>query len=348
MSQKDYLEQLPYAAFTVQNGLVAAVNTAASACLPSLAQGEPLPQEMVQPLTEQTTAGSFHLEGQSFWFSRADSPVGQVVFFRPAQDSALTGDQVDGFSRRMRDQLGDLLSQLSLLSFQVQDQQQAMGRVARLNRSFHQITHLVNNLEFLNLPDQQAQALVSPVCVDLVQLCRTVTQQTADVLRALQVKVTFTSPLASLLIPGDPALLQRMLLALISNAVKASPGGAVFLTLRQKGERAVLTLSDSNTQPVDLSRLFQSDPADSIPAPENGAGMGLGVVRRIADLHSGAVVTLPGTQGGLVWAVSLPTEPLPASMTLNTPKIELDGGLSPVLLELADLLPPELYFPEPE
>jgi len=346
MSQKDYLEQLPYAAFELRDGLVAALNTAAQTQLPSLIQGAPLPAGLAQPLSQQGDAGRFELEGRTFWFSRAISPAGQTVFFRPAQDSALTGEQVDGFSRRMRDQLGDLLGQLSLLSSQVQDQQEAMSRVAQLNRSFHQITHLVNNLEFLNLPDHQAQAMFCPVPMDLAQLCRTVAQQSADVLEKRKVTLSFTSPLTSLLIPGDPALLRRMLLALISNAVKAAPGGTVSLSLQQREDRAVLTLWDSSQQEADLSQLFQPHSGDAIPAPGDGAGMGLGVVRRIVELHNGALVTAPGTKGGLVWAVSLPTGPLPASMPLNSPKMESDGGLSPVLLELADLLPPELYFPD--
>lgn len=138
-----------------------------------------------------------------------------------------------------------------------------------------------------------------------------------------------------------------MLLGLVSNAAKASPGGTVTLDLRPWMNRAVLSVADNGCdQPADLTALLR-DPADqSIPAPDEGAGMGLDVVRRIAALHGGALLTRQSKQGGLVFTVSLPTGPLPAALPLHTPKLEQNGGLSPFLVELADLLPAELFQPD--
>jgi len=44
--------------------------------------------------------------------------------------------------------------------------------------------------------------------------------------------------------------------------------------------------------------------------------------------------------------VSLPVGQVNAGMPLSSPKAELSGGLSPVLVELSDLLQPESFLAE--
>jgi 1-deoxy-D-xylulose-5-phosphate synthase len=77
------------------------------------------------------------------------------------------------------------------------------------------------------------------------------------------------------------------------------------------------------------------------------AGMGMAVAQRIVDLHNGTLLSRTGEQGGVTFTVALPTGPLSGGLSLETPSFELDGGVSPFLLELSDLLPMELFEPEP-
>ena len=41
--------------------------------------------------------------------------------------------------------------------------------------------------------------------------------------------------------------------------------------------------------------------------------------------------------------VSLPTGPLSPSLTVRTPRVEENGGISPVLMELSDVLPLSIF-----
>ena len=345
--EQSYLEQLPQPALEVCNGVVCAMNTAAMTQLPSLAPGSPTPDFLTLPLTGAEQTGCFDSQGETFLFTRLGSGEKQVLLFRGAGENSLSAGQVEGFSRQMRQQTALLLNQIQLLSAQLQRGGLPPKHLNQLNHSFHQILRLVNNLEFINIPMEQAQALFSPVTMDIAGLCQQLRRQATPILRKAGVELHFVSPCTGLLIPGDPQLLQRMILSLLSNAAKAASGGSVTLELRPLGERAVLIVRDSSTQNVDLSSLVEKE-ADAIPAPGDGAGMGLTVVRRIATLHGGTLLSYPDTQGGLVFAVSLPTGPLSASVPLHSPSVESDGGISPFLLELADLLPGELFEPEPE
>lgn len=342
IQEQIYLEQLPQPALEIREGAVCAMNPAARAQLPSLSPGSPVPEFLSLPLTGPEQTGCFESQGETFLFTRLSAPEKQLLLFRPAGDNGLTASQVEGFSRQMRGQMGQLLNQVQLLSRQLRDAQQHPQQLNQLNHSFHQMLRLVNNLEFLNIPMDQAQSLFTPVTMDLAGLCQQLRRQAAPMLRKAGVELEFVSPCTSLLIPGDPQLLQRMLLSLISNAAKAAPGGKVTLELRVWGEKAVLTVSDSGTQETDLSALLQKE-ENHIPAPGEGAGMGLDVVRRIVALHGGALLSRTGDLGGLTFTVALPTGPLSFSLPLHSPSVESDAGISPFLLELADLLPGELF-----
>ena len=158
----------------------------------------------------------------------------------------------------------------------------------------------------------------------------------------------FRSSTEGLLIPGDAALLSRMLLGLLSNAAKAAPSGTVLLTLRRWGDRAVLTCTNSGSTPDDgqLSALLEGASPHLLPEPGEGAGMGLPIIRHIVALHGGTLLLERREPGGLAATVSLPTGPLSMDLTLSTPAPERSGGLSPLLVELSDVLPSSLYQPE--
>lgn len=347
IQEPNYLEQLPQAALEIRDGTVLAMNAAAQKQLPHLIQGSPVPAFLAQSLSQGQSAGSFAQGEDTFLFTRVCSPTGELILFRPAQGCAVTGQQLEGFSRQMREQMGSLLNQIQILSNQLQGQNAPEPQLAQVSHSFHQMLRLVNNLEFLNIPEQEAQALFHPVTMDLAGLCMQLVRQTAPLLRKAGVGLSYVSSCTGLLVPGDPSLIQRLLLGLISNAAKAAPGGTVELDLQAWRDRAVLTVSDSGSQvPADLAVLLQGGQAQEIPSPQDGAGMGLAVARRIVALHNATLLTRQGRQGGLAFTISLPTGPLPAGLPLNTPSMESDAGISPFLLELADLLPAELFQPD--
>ncbi|HWD76664.1 MAG TPA: HAMP domain-containing sensor histidine kinase [Solirubrobacteraceae bacterium] len=111
---------------------------------------------------------------------------------------------------------------------------------------------------------------------------------------------------------GDPALAERLATNLVDNAVRYNvPDGRI--EVRTATERGGVALSVTNTGPVvspwDIERLFEPfqrlDPA-RIGAHDGHHGLGLSIVRAIADAHDGRVVANPLPDGGLAVTVTLP------------------------------------------
>ena len=107
---------------------------------------------------------------------------------------------------------------------------------------------------------------------------------------------------------GDAELLERLVANLVSNAIRHNvAGGRIELATRVESGRAHLTVA--NTGPVvsarDLQRLFQ--PFQRLaPRRADGVGLGLVIVRAIADAHGAAVAATPRAGGGLAIDVTFP------------------------------------------
>ena len=108
----------------------------------------------------------------------------------------------------------------------------------------------------------------------------------------------------------DVTLVSRLLQNLLNNAVRYG-GGHIWVTLRRDGADAVLSVRDDGAGiPADLQdkiwqRFYQADASRS---GENGAGLGLPMVRQIAALHGGTV-TLDSAPGkGSCFTFRFPTE----------------------------------------
>jgi PAS domain S-box-containing protein len=118
---------------------------------------------------------------------------------------------------------------------------------------------------------------------------------------------------------GDQAYLERLVLNLVSNAVKfTDAGGEVDVTLSVKGEVAELYVRDTGMGiPIEeQGRLFQKFFRSSLATEHaiQGTGLGLHIVRSIAEAHHGEV-SFESTPGkGTTFWFTVPLADLPGGV----------------------------------
>jgi signal transduction histidine kinase len=120
---------------------------------------------------------------------------------------------------------------------------------------------------------------------------------------------------------GDPTRLQQIFNNLLSNAIKFTPrGGSVSVTLSRSDSRASIVVADTGRGiPADFLPYvfdrFRQDESVSSNDRRSGLGLGLSIVRHLAEVHGGTVrAASDGIGKGAAFTVELPlfsgTEPL--------------------------------------
>ncbi len=154
---------------------------------------------------------------------------------------------------------------------------------------------------------QSGEATGPPVPVDL----RAAVADAVEQVRASDDGLTWDVRLAPVTVPGEPVLLGRAVANLVDNAAQHNvPHGrvAVRLTAEPAGARLVVENTGPPVPPesaADLVLPFRRAAADRT-ATDGGVGLGLSVVRAVADHHGGTLVLTPRPDGGLVAELSLP------------------------------------------
>lgn len=233
-------------------------------------------------------------------------PVGHIVRF--ADVTRLRA------AKRQREQALQLLShdmrapQVSILTLLEGNQSRKDPAFERRIRDYARLT-----LDLAEGYVQLARAESQPYRTVVLDLNPLLTEA-ADTLwpqaSAKNVTIQTLSDADEYLVEGDPAMLHRLLMNLIDNALKYGPVGGVVTCSLTAGKEAgapvcVLSISDQGPGLSDeaLRLLFQ--PFGHGDADHRGAGLGLAFVRTVAERHGGHVRHRP-TPGGATFVLTLP------------------------------------------
>lgn len=116
---------------------------------------------------------------------------------------------------------------------------------------------------------------------------------------------------SALTVTADRKAMRQILLNLLSNAVKFTPeGGAVVAMARAQGDDLVLAVGDSGVgvEADELDRLGQpfAQARSGRDAAERGTGLGLSLVRALAELHGGTMTVQSAPGQGTTVTVRMP------------------------------------------
>jgi signal transduction histidine kinase len=181
-----------------------------------------------------------------------------------------------------------------------------------LDAAVDRASHLVEQLMTLARVEPEALAIQKTRC-DLVAIARDaiVARGGLAAQKQIDLGLAHAEPAS---VDGDEASLAILLSNLLDNALRYTPvGGRIDVTVRNAGGAPVLTVADNGPgiPPGDRERVFDRFYRGA-GSEEPGSGLGLSIVKRIADAH-GASVSLDAPAAGSGLVASVRFAPAPAT-----------------------------------
>ncbi len=210
------------------------------------------------------------------------------------------GQLVGSIGHELRNPLGVIASSLYLLRSHVGDEPQARKHLDRISEQVEVASGIISNL--LDMIRDR------PLAREPVRLAEVVERAAASVKRPPGVALARDGLEALPAVDGDPVQLRQVLANLIENAVHAaSPRGEVVIRGRCAGSLVSIDVEDTGpgVDPAVRQRLFEP----LVTTKERGVGLGLALVKRIAERHGGSVEHADRPGGGARFTVHLPTAP---------------------------------------
>lgn len=211
-------------------------------------------------------------------------------------------------------------------------------RAGKVRSAVLRMTHLIDNLlNSSRLIDGGAGLYFHPDQLDLVALLREVCQVHREMVLGAEIIERYE--VERLPMTGDARLLFQLFSNLLSNAIKYSPGGGkVEVDASLAGEDAVIGITDRGIgiPKGDLARLFERYHRGSNVSGIVGTGVGLYLVKMVADMHDGRLKVESKEGDGSRFTVYLP---LKAASPARPPSMQSEAaaGLAASNIAPADL-----------
>ena len=170
--------------------------------------------------------------------------------------------------------------------------------VVRITEAAERAAHLTSQLLLLARAEASHEKIHAVEPVDLEQLARRTTSEWVPRAMAADIDLGFEDTGGPLPIDGVPLLLRELLNNLLDNAIKYTPaGGRVTLRMRA-ADNVVLEVEDSGIgiPPAERERVFERF-YRVLGTAADGSGLGLPIVKEIAELHRAGIVLQSGEHG---------------------------------------------------
>ena len=247
----------------------------------------------------------------------------------------------------------ELRTPLTLISGPAQDALAAESRPEQrrrlelVERHTQRLTRLVDALlDFGRMESGRMEPDAVPV--DLAQ----VTRGLAESFRPAAERAGLTFVVRCPDLPGpvvvDREMYERVVLNLLSNALKYTPEGSVRVTLRARDDRVEVAVRDTGVgiAPDDVDRAFERFerlPVRPGARSREGAGIGLALVRQLTHLMGGTVAVTSRLGRGSTFTVTLPLDGPPGARSRGVPSVtpehvddvlrEVDDWVGPATIE---------------
>jgi len=179
-----------------------------------------------------------------------------------------------------------------------------------VKQNCYRLIKLINNT--VDLSKAESGFLKLNLCNEnIVQVVEDIVQSISEHVKGKGISIVFDTNTEEKIIACDPEKIERIILNLISNAIKfTDKDGRIFINIFDKGDSVQIVVEDTgigmDKKHLDniFKRFHQVD--KSLSRNAEGSGIGLSLVKSIVDLHGGKI-SVDSTPGeGTIFKIELP------------------------------------------
>lgn len=181
---------------------------------------------------------------------------------------------------------------------------------------------------------------------DMGAFCRDLKRRLETVSRKARLDIQWIIPDQPVVCLFDEEKVERMILNLLANAVRAGRNAPIIVELSERDNYVIITVTDhgggiaSETMSTAMNKHALA-PADQT-STSGGAGFGLALLRSFAARHGGTFI-MSSNADGTSARISLPKNLDKEQVAFNALRPDYAGGFDHILLELSTVLDGEFY-----
>jgi signal transduction histidine kinase len=199
--------------------------------------------------------------------------------------------------------------ELGKLSDRSEDQERAADIV---ERQLRHIARLVDDLSAISRDTETALPSVRRERLDLREPLEEALQTTSALFEAKQHERRVDLPAAPVMVSADVTRMKQLFTNLLQNAASYTPdGGRIVVSLTRDDDSVRLRVRDNGigVRSEALGQIFEAFVRNNADGDSSHLGMGLALVRQIAEAHGGSAVAHSDGEGaGTEFVISLPAD----------------------------------------
>ena len=221
------------------------------------------------------------------------------------------GEFLATLAHELRNPLAPLRSALELLKQSGADADLTQLARDTMDRQLGQMVRLVDDLLDVNRVMHNRLEL-RPADIDIALVIHQAVEMSQPLIDSAGHQLRVVLPAEPLFLHADPVRLTQVFANLLNNSCRYTPpGGQLQIAVEREGNQAVVRVKDSGAgiPPDQLEKIFNMfNQVDRSPErAQGGLGIGLTLVRRLAEMHGGSVhASSEGPGKGSEFVVRLP------------------------------------------
>ena len=179
-----------------------------------------------------------------------------------------------------------------------------------MKQNSYRLVRLINNLIDVTKIDSGFFDL-NLINTNIVDVVENITLSVVDYTEHKDISLIFDTEVEEKILACDPDKMERIILNLISNAVKfTNPGGNILVNIIDEGKNLIISVKDTgigisnHKQKMIFERFAQVD--KSLTRNSEGSGIGLSLVKSLVEMHKGTITVKSELNKGSEFIITLP------------------------------------------